>query len=315
MKTGHQSNTIRLGGNGRNISPKWYAVGGGLIVLIIIVYALSSGDPVDIQNEEQKGCLDDAECGPARICAAGGCVILISSEHKGLWHQWIDAHLDPSVQWKPSPAAGERMPLDANCSVETGSQSAKNEGKTTILFKALVHEVGFGKTHIHQYLRFKGSVWIDTVRFWFPGLEKIENQRVCVSEHISDISLGSSQFRGALAAYIDAALVNAAPANSEAKAGMSIELDASPAEKQGVKEYSFDLDPVYMETAIYHSVVALPLGAEVLALNGPPPFQQRLLTGYIAYYWKHTKEASSVTVKYRLLSKESNRLDMTELNP
>ena len=64
-----------------------------------------------------------------------------------------------------------------------------------------------------------------------------------------------------------------------------------------------------------HTVVALPLGSDVLSIQGPQPSGQRLLTGYVAYYWAHGELPSEIAVRFRLPEVSGRVLDVAELNP
>ena len=64
-----------------------------------------------------------------------------------------------------------------------------------------------------------------------------------------------------------------------------------------------------------HTVASFPLGTDVIAISGPPPTQQRLLQGHVAYYWEHKDRPSNVSIRFRSSDEAHEPLDITEVKP
>jgi hypothetical protein len=181
--------------------------------------------------------------------------------------------------------------------------------------KITVYELADDGMRVHKQMAAKGEVWLDTLRFWMPPGLPVDAKQTCASPAVDQIAVGKGRWRGKTASWIDVSLKQAAPAGRLTEAAVLTETPLPEADLEGVRTLALGLDPVFDEQASEHTVVALPLGSDVLSLQGPPPTGQRLLTGYVAYYWEHGDRPSEMAVKFRLPEISGKVLDVTELSP
>jgi hypothetical protein len=307
--------TVRLGGGGGG--PPWKVIGVGVggalvvaVVLAIVLWPDQDGAPA-----ASRGCRSDDECKPGSACLAGGCLILLSSEHPGIWHDDVAAQVDAGPAWKPHAAFGEKVLAASRCPARTGAVEKPDESRTTPVLKITVFELVEDGLRVHRQLAAKGQLWLDALRFWFPSGVAIAPERICVSSGVDHVAVGEERWRGKTAGFVDVALERAAPAGRVAVAAVSVHAPLPAADAEGVRTLALGLDKVFDEQMAEHTIVALPLGSDVLALQGPPPTSQRLLRGFVAYYWEHGDRASELALRFRLGPSADRVLDVTQLKP
>jgi hypothetical protein len=306
--------TVRMGGGGS--SPPWkliaLAIGAAVVVALVVVLV-----PWSEETEEQQkpsGCLSDGDCKAGSVCLGRGCLILLSSEHTGIWRDDVAAQLDGGVSWKPRRVFGQRVVQASECPVATGPVDKPDESRATPVLKITVVEVAQDGLRVHKQLAAKGAVWLDTLRFWFPPGVEVDPQKTCASPSVDRAGVGQGRWRGKTAHRVDVSLKQAAPAGKVTGATVMTETALPKADAEGVRRLAVGLDPVFDELK-EHTVVALPLGSDVIGIEGPPPTGQRLLTGFVAYYWEHGERPSEMALRFRLPEFSSRVLDVTELNP
>ena len=312
--------TVRMGPQPSVSKTKYMVAFGILAAALLVAMILTSviSVPKDVVEEPKgEGCSSDDDCGPGRICAHKGCIILISSEVAEVWHQQLSAQINVKEAWKPDETFGEKVIAPKNCPAMKGKVGRPQMRKTTPVVGVSIYELVPGRVRIYKHMRVKGDVWIDSLRFWLPGFVKIDPLSVCASAEVDRISIGSATFKGMKSSYIDTSLVKAAPAGAVAAAAVSATRKQKQLKPDGAYSWKLNLDAVAVKNARYHSVVAIPLGADVTAIKGPPPTQQRLFLGFVAYYWEHDKSTSSVEITYRFPPEleVKYKLDVSELNP
>lgn len=306
---------VRLGGgDGPRLPPLWLMAAGGaaVVAIAVVIIVLSRGGKAETAA---TGCRSDAECGEGRICAAGGCLFLLASEHPGIWRDDVAAQADGGVAWTQRPSAGESLLSTATCPAPVRKLVAPDEGKLTLLAKVIVYTVDQGRLRVYQYRRSKGEIWYDVMRFWFPDLKRLDTAQSCLSSELVALGPGQGSFRGAPSKLVDAQLKQAAPTGKTVAGAVSVATDLPPADAGGFRTLSFGLDPVYLDGARFRTVVALPLGSDVASLGGPPPDDQRLLKGFFAYYWEHRDAAAKVSVRFREPAVIRERLAVEQINP
>ncbi len=293
-------------------------VSAAVLLVLVIVLAVSGG-PEGEEGGPQYGCKSDAECGPKNICAAGGCLILISSELPDIWRDDVRHQLIPpdgGPAWQPAPTYGEKLLEPSICPAPTGKMDPPNEKKLSPIVRATVFDIRPREIRLYKHMRAQASVWIDALRFWFPGFDKLDAPTVCASDKVAHVKIGTASYRGKTETYIDTALARAAPAGVVSAAAVSVRRELPQADKDDIRTLSFDLEAIIGTTARYHTIVTVPLGMEVLGIQGPPPTQQRLLIGFVAYYWEHGAGASHVGLRFRIPEVlEAPNLDLGKLNP
>ncbi len=316
---GKRVKPVRMGGGGWFAYRK-YVIAGGIgaaLTLVIVILSTSVSSSRDDEVEE-AGCKSDDECGPRSICAAGGCLILISSEQRSIWHEDVKHQLYPpdgGPPWEPQPTFGEKLIPSKRCPVPSGKVDPPKRTKVLPLAKATVFEIEPTQIIVHKHQRAKGSIWVDALRFWMPGFDLLDEPTLCSSKDVAHVSIGKVLWRGKKTPFIDVALSRVAPAGVVASAGISVKRQFPPADKEGLHTLEFALEPVIGVEARFHTIVTVPLGTDVAAISGPPPTQQRLLIGYVAYYWEHTTASSEISISFRPASEVRNTFDITKLNP
>jgi len=308
--------TVRMGGGGGGGLP-WKPIAAviGAAIVAAVVAAVLLWPEEEGGAEGPRGCRSDDDCRAGSVCLARGCVILLSSEHQGIWRDDVQAQLDAGVSWKPRPKFGKKVTPASQCPAAQGKVEKPDESRTVPVVRITVFELAHDGMRVHEQMGAKGEVWLDGLRFWMPPGLKVEPGKTCASPAVDRIAVGTGSWRGQSAQYIDASLKQAAPAGRVTEATVMAGTALPAADAEGVRTVALALDPVFDEQASEHTVVALPLGSDVLALQGPPPTGQRLLSGFLAYYWEHGDRPSELAIKFRLPPTTGQVLDVTELNP
>jgi hypothetical protein len=312
------SKPIRFGGKSKPKIP--FLLYGGIaaaVIVAIVVFLIVTSKSGDV--EEETGCRSDQDCSGGRMCASGGCIIMLASEHRGLWQEDIKLQNIPSdggPEWAPHKTAGERLPATSVCPVPRKKVSTPNEGKTLALANATVHVFDSEEITVFGYRRAKSEVWIDSLRIWFPGQETISTTTpICGSRDVAAVKSGQGQHLGKKSFYINTSLKKAAPAGAATSAAVSFKRPIGPADPEGYRTSSLFLAPAIGGDTRYYSVIILPLGTDIISIKGPPPAQQRLSRGYFSYYWEHDASMNDVTIRYRVPENTSLSIDFSTVNP
>ncbi len=286
--------------------------GVGALLLVIVAATIVVAGSGEEDTLSLPGCADDTACGAGRVCLNRGCQVLLSSEYAGLWHSEVEAQLTPGGGWKPRSDPGEKIPPAVTCPASEGKVPEPRLRKMSVVMKVQVLELGLQRVRHYLYQRVKGSVWIDALRFHFPTGAKLDGARICQGAGVAHVSVGKD---AAQRAFVDVALGQASPAGVDAKGAVSLWVEQKETDTEGERIISFNLEPIIGDGKRYRTVLAVPLGADVLAINGPPPAEQRLLKGFVAYYWNHKETLSDVSVTYRLANVSPLPLDYTTVRP
>lgn len=316
---------VRMGGGKRGWPldprklPRWILIlGASGFVVVVIVVAVAILASSEEKREKQTGCRSNSDCGGGFVCAAGGCAVLIPTEDPDVWFDDVSRQLDTDPEapkWKLSPAYGEKLRPTVTCPAPRKPVDPVEEGKILPLRTVRVFDLGDGPMTVYRYLKSRGSIWVGALRFWLEDKWEPDPKTLCVSRDIAFVESGSGLNMGVEKAYIDGNLERAVPADVEAAGAISYRALPPPADGEGVRTLSFDLNPVFLPEARSHTVVAIPLGSEVFDIVGAAPTQQRLFSQYIAYYWEHLKAKSKVEFRFRLATNSRAKLNIAELQP
>jgi hypothetical protein len=181
----------------------------------------------------------------------------------------------------------------------------------TTVSKVEIFEIGHTEITWFQQVGVKGTVWVDGVRLRFAPFKTLDAGRFCGSDAVVNVAVGKDP-KGPFA---DFSLKNAAPANKVANAAASLKIDAPKPDKDGFSTFTFSITPVFGDAESYHTVLAVPLGADIGAIEGPAPTRQRLLSGFVAYYFEHGTDSRQVRVRYKVNRAPARALDVAEINP
>ncbi len=307
-------------GTGPRRSRLWIAVVVAAVVVVgSIAAALWFGPPPQKPAPRARsggGCETSGDCPEHSVCAAGGCIVLLPTEFETMWEEDVAAQLDPAVAWKPPSFFGEKLlPADV-CPAPAGTVTPPDENHVQTLVKTTVFDFGGDETSVHRQLKTKGTMWFESLRFWLPpGFgDTPDPGAACVSSGVLAAAPGRGKWRGRESSYVDVSLPQAIPVGQETRVAVSVNLGRLPADEQGYRTLELGLDPVF-DSAVERTVVALPLGTDVAALDGVLPARQRLLTGYVAYVWEHRDAPGNAAVRFRLPARQGHKLDIREINP
>lgn len=294
----------------------WKVIAIGVAIALVVATVAFLMVPASEQDADRRpGCDTDDDCKPGTSCIARGCLIMLSAESPDLWREDVRDQLDPAVPWQPRSKFGEKLQLADRCPAPAGKGIKPDESRVSRVLKVTVYEVDAEHLRIHQQVKAKGDLWLDALRLWFPTVGELSPKQICVSPEVDSVSIGQGRWRGKSARRVDLLLKRAVPAGTITGAAINIESPLPPASPEGLRTLELGLDPVFESAAAEHTVFAVPLGAYVTTIDGPPPTDQRLLSGYVAYYWEHGKSGSEVAVRFQVPAKTTRRLELTELNP
>ena len=301
--------TVRMGATGR---PRlavaiWIAAAiaaAGALAIALLLWRADHG-----ARPGGAGCEVDADCGAGRLCARGGCFPLARSESARDWRTDLDAMSLAGPSWRPRETYGERLTRAAACPPKAAEANPLAQGKISLVLRTQVIEVRGGAMRIHVQNRMRGALWVEALRFAFPGVRRIDPGRMCASEGVAGISLEEGR-PGA----VDAALVQSVPAGSVASAALSLEVDLPKPDRDGLRTLEIPLEPAPPDAAIV-TVLALPLGTNVARLSGAEPSRQRLLPGFVAYYWRHAAVPGRVSVSFASKVAPGAELALDEVKP
>ncbi|MBN2802479.1 MAG: hypothetical protein JXR91_05260 [Deltaproteobacteria bacterium] len=305
----------------RSVRKKSEPLGPWFIAMVVFLLAAGVILYFSIRTTKHKtgdGCLGDGDCKGGYLCAAGGCITLLSDEIPSMWHDGLNRQSGESEKseepWAPRPSYGIAL-IDASlCSGEyrENLKASKNGGVVTTEYAVTVIEVGANFVRTIKQAKSSSSMWLNRMSFNFDPLGDGEGEPLfCHSKNIDEISVKN------LSAVISvqAALSQSSPANAPAESSVSMRNSLTFSGKKKNTEISFSLSPVRGTDKKESTVLAIPLGTEIMAMSGPAPFKQRLLTGYVAYYWKNSSKRGVVSVKMKLPSKVKKSLDLREVKP
>jgi hypothetical protein len=227
-----------------------------------------------------------------------------------LWRDALQAQLDGGVGWAVEKQFGEALVAETVCPAPLGDVPPPQLDRMTLRARIHVFEMAPERIVHHQYQKAVGSVWLDVLRFSFSTVKTISPSAVCAPPNVSRVRFGNDGKHP----FADVALLAAAPAGKEISAGLALLSPAVAPDKEGFSQFTIDLAPRTVPGMKLVSVVTFPLGSDVVAIDGLAPDEQRLLSGYMAYYFVHTNQRRSVQFRYRI-SEAAPPLSLEEVQP
>ena len=298
------------------------AGGGRKTLIILLVAGLVVGAIISVfllrgqgaQDEKKRGCEEDADCRPGSMCASGGCLILLSSESPVMWRDWISSQVDAGVDWSPLPSYGEKIAPTRGCPAKVGEVHEITPEIVIPKTSVFVYEVDADGIRQYQQRKVTGRQWLESMRFWFE-LPDLPAEKLCVSESVAAVRLFPEKRASVQGTGVDVQLGQAVTVGAVAAATLSCEMPLPDGDADEVRTLDLRLEAVTGAGDKARSVLAVPLGADVLSIEGPLPTHQRLLTGYVAYYWTHGETPTEISVRLRVPDYVTKPLDLNELNP
>lgn len=284
----------------------------GLAALMAVVFSVVGVSCKDSKQTRENDCRASKGCPARHVCALGGCIPLIPDEPEVMWKSEIAAQSgDSEKSWSPRPAFGDAL-LDAPlCSnIEKNTLEKQKGGVISIQRGIAVYAFSTQDVKVVLQKKASSSMWQDYIKFQFPRTTLTGTPTYCISENLNGIKVLPNKVETGVAAVLN----EAAPANVPFTVAM---MERRPLGAQAASEISYDivLPPVRTKDREDTSVLVLPLGTDVLSMEGPAAANQRLLQGYVAYYFNHTETRSKITIRMRLPTTPSLPLDFSQLKP
>ena len=290
---------VRLGGGGTGGGGRspWIFIGVGAAVVpavVVILWAVLCKETGPARTLD--GCQSDAACDSGRFCAAGGCIVLLSSEHRGIWRDEIAAQRAPSGNWQPVSEPGDRLLSENVCPLPTRTMPEARSDKIRVEKSARVVEVSADGIVEHFQQKVRGSIWVDVVPFPVGEAGSAAFVHICGTEGTSGVRRRETK----TGPILDVLLKSAVPAEKSVVAGVSFRTAAPPPDENGVSTLLIRPAPPRFAGMQQHTAVVFPLGTEVLSVSGPMPSRQKLLNGHVLYDFTHSANTASVALTYRL---------------
>ena len=285
-------------------------LGAGSYLLTVILR--SSDKPA---GKARVGCQGDDECDNGTMCVAGGCMIMLSSEHRGIWKDDIAAQLDGGVGWEPAPSFGQKILEAKTCPLKQGDFRKTDYKHVVPLVRVNLYEVATHSLFIHKMLKAKGTMWLESLRLSFPSWARLNKNKLCGSSYLDSFYARMDDEGNLMGSDFHVAFKQAVPVGGDVTILVKAEVDLPAADAEGFRSMTMELNPRSETEDDGHTVLALPLGSSLVSIEGPPPAKQRLLTGYVAYYWEHDPEPGEVTVRFKVPEFSGSPLDLKEINP
>ena len=242
-------------------------LGKTLIILVFLAvigigFVLINVVNRDDDEEETFGCEGDEQCPEGSICALGGCLILLSSEHKGVWKDEIAEQLDMARPWKPAGDVGEPMIPTSECPTNLQKEDKPIEKNMIPLSEVSVYALSSDQVLLHMQKRVKGVMWLNGVRFWLPGVLKVDTGNTCLSKSADNYRVGTGRHMGNKTTYLDAYLRQASPAGSMVSLSMSTKYTPPKPDESGYLNFKVDLKPIPHPDTKTVTIMLLPLGTD-----------------------------------------------------
>lgn len=242
-------------------------------------------------------CRPPGGCPQNSICAMGGCIPLIEDEPRVMWENELAILSgEDALAWQPRPAFGEKILSTDLCSgVEKNTLDKQKGGVLALQRSVTIYGFSNSDVRVLKQQKASSSMWQDHIKFRFPVPSITTPPAYCISQNINAIKVLPSKVENT----VEATLVEAAPANTPFTVAI-MERRALKTSPQSSLQYEFGLPPVRTSDRKDTSVLVLPLGTDVLAMEGLSPSKQRLLKNYVAYYFEHTDTRQRVSIKIKL---------------
>ncbi|MCU0660697.1 MAG: hypothetical protein MUC50_00030 [Myxococcota bacterium] len=314
MEIRYSGSPVRLGGPRRPAWPWAMGAGAGVVVVVgLLIWFKSTPPPSSPERgESTTQCKIEADCKARHLCLEGGCAPLLSSQDPIVWHADLKGQKAAGPTWKPPFEPGEALPAATSCPAPQGEIVAAEPGRVRHLFESTVYEIRQDAILIHKYTKAMGSIWVDNIDFSFPGRLKIDPVDVCAGPSVAHVAV----FQGAsesVPSRVLCLLRQAVPSDTMTSAAISVRFAPPNASADGMRTLVIPLVPS-VAAGKQVTVIALPLGAHIEALQGPAPKAQRLLRGFFAYYFHHGA-ASQIAITYRLNQPTRGELDIPTVRP
>jgi hypothetical protein len=233
----------------------------------------------------------------------------MGSERASDWRADLAAQLSPKSTWRPRPTYGEKWVFADVCPIPSGPAAPLEDGKVSLVHQTRVFEILADKLRIHVQKREKGARWLEAMQLVFPTGGPIDLKRACASAEVSQAEVARGR-----PDTLNVALKQTVPAGALASAAVSIETELPPAGRDGFRTLKIPLEPV-ADSAIAITAAAVPLGANIARMGGPAPVRQRLLSGFVVYYWRHTKERGTAAIAFDLRAAGGAQLSLDDIKP
>lgn len=294
--------------------PKWIWALAVCALIIGTVFYFTR--PVDEKPTRHfDGCNSNKECTNGRICAAGGCIILLSDEIEEMWERDLDQQFNAnttSAPWNPHPAFGTKLLNANNCTGKSqGELRFDAQGVVTIFKKVNIFVATTNDFQLFQQIEAKSTMWMKSLPFQLPKAFSQPPNVFCHSSEINAFKVTPSP----TLTQLTAALTHSAPAGSVVSAAMLAKRPLPKPAKDGSATIEFDLSPIITGVTEEKTVLTLPLGTDMISLKGSQPSRQRLLHGHVAYYWTHDNRPHAITAIIKLPQSDSLPLNFHEIKP
>jgi hypothetical protein len=290
---------VRLGSSSSGPNRKLLlgVVGTAAAVVALVVIVLVARPNSKSDEPVSAGCRSDLDCSDGRFCAEGGCIVLLSSEHRGLWSDDIAAQKAKNSTWHPAVEVGERLPGSPVCPLPERAVPEPPVEKIQLLRVVDVVEVRKEIIVHHRYLKAKCAVWLDALRLEFTKARSVDPASVCGAPNTAGIRITDEQGGGTM---IDLLLKNAAPTGKETVAGISFKQPLSAPGSGGERTLTVDLPAPNTPKDGARTLVAFPLGTDILLISGPLPTREKLLNGYVIYDFSHSNRLETAIFRYKI---------------
>lgn len=295
-----------------------------VVLFVLVLVALVVGSYLVtrfLTSSEEKvpvtrsGCATDSDCQHGTMCAAGGCIILLSSENRRIWREDIAAQRDAGAPWEPAPAFGKKILEAVNCPLRKGDFRKTDYKHVVPVARVNLYEVEAEGLFIHKMITAKGDMWLESLRLSFPGWAKLQKDKICGSESLDSYFTGGGKDGKPGGSDVHVSFKQAIPVGGEATVLVKAGVKLPPRDGEGFRTMTMELEGLAEKEESGSTVLAIPLGGSLVSIEGPPPAKQRLLTGNVAYYWDHEKEPGEVTVRFKVPDFSTGVLDLGEVNP
>ncbi len=301
---------VRLGASDSGNKRKLIIVGAGalavLALIVTVVILFSTGN--EVKAPPPVGCQRDADCSDGRFCARGGCIVLMSSEHRGIWLDAIKAQTAPGNTWRADKEVGVLLGAETICPLPSAAVPNPRINRMTVLADVHVLEVGDTDIRVHLHRQVQGEVWVDALRFDLSAYPPLDSPEFCGTENV----VGIRAPKGASAhPRADILLKSAAPAGKPVAAGISYKTAAPSSNTDGRTVLKVAIEAPRLPGTAEHTMVAFPLGTDIDTISGPKPARQKLVKGFVLYDFVHTSSPTTAAFTYKINKDLAASLDVS----
>jgi len=312
--TTQRNQPVRLGQPVGNGMPKWIWAGLTIAAAAGIAFFFFSPSSDD-SGPRFAGCNANEECSNGRICAGGGCIILLSDENVDMWNADLAAQLRPDPggpAWQPRPAYGLKLLPVGDCGGAPSPElKIEQQGAISTIKKANVFYVSPSDMQMFQQVDAQSNMWMSSLTFRLPKIMVQPPNVFCHGREVNAFRVTPSP----LDMQVDVSLSQSVPVGAVAHAALLVKRPLPERGVDGSASIEFDLSPVLLGASEEVTALVLPIGTDILSLRGAQPDKQRLLHGHIAYYWKHDGRRREITAVVKLPANAPRTLNWEEIKP